>query len=126
MIYKEINIPRETVIVALALFVAFLSTQTFENYAIRIDGFAPRYNLTLFKTIGKLLEKGRSYDGQETQALHINIIYINLLGNLLIFAPVGFCPLSCSKKQNGTKACWLAFACRSPSRLCNSFDHPQF
>ena len=90
MIYKEINIPRETVIVALALFVAFLSTQTFENYAIRIDGFAPRYNLTLFKTIGKLIEKGRGYDGQETQALHIKIIYINLLGNLLIFAPVGF------------------------------------
>ncbi|NLZ27012.1 MAG: VanZ family protein [Chloroflexi bacterium] len=89
-IYKEINIPRELVIIALALFVAFLSTQTFENYAIRIDGFAPRYNLTLFKTIRKLLEKGLGYSGSETYHLHISIIYINLLGNLLIFAPIGF------------------------------------
>lgn len=109
-IHKEINIPRELVIVALALFVAFLSTQTFENYAIRIDGFAPRYNLTLFKTIGKLLEKGLGYSGSETHHLHISIIYINLLGNLLIFAPVGFLAAFLFKQPRWYKSLLAGFA----------------
>lgn len=109
-IHKEINIPRELVIIALALFVAFLSTQTFENYAIRIDGFAPRYNLTLFKTIGKLLEKGLGYSGSETHHLHISIIYINLLGNLLIFAPVGFLAAFLFKQPRWYKSLLAGFA----------------
>jgi len=110
IVYKKINIPRELVIIALALFVAFLSALTFENYAIRISGFAPRFNLTPFKTIGKLIEKGFSYGGEETYHLHIDILYINLLGNLLIFAPVGFLAAFLFKQPRWYKSLLAGFA----------------
>lgn len=88
--YKEFNLSRELVILALALFVAFLSTQTFEPYYIRMTDSMPRYNLIPLKSIRNLFIKGLTYNNPETKHLHTLIIYINLLGNLLIFAPIGF------------------------------------
>ena len=90
IIYKELNLPRELVIIALALFVAFLSTQTFEPYQIRVTGFKPSYNFVPLHSIQKILARGISFNTPETKPLHFAMIYINLLGNVLVFMPVGF------------------------------------
>lgn len=90
IIYKELNLPRELVIIALALFVAFLSTQTFEPYQIKVTAFEPRYNFIPFHSIQKILARGISFNTPETKPLHFAMIYINLLGNVLVFMPVGF------------------------------------
>lgn len=88
--YKNVNIWREIFILALVLYVAFLSIQTFEGFNIRVNGFHPLYNLEPFKSIKTMFTVGMKYNGPETMHLHISTIYINLLGNVLIFAPVGF------------------------------------
>lgn len=88
--YKNVNIWREIFILALVLYVAFLSIQTFEGFNIRVNGFHPLYNLEPFKSIKTMFTIGMKYNGPETMHLHISTIYINLLGNVLIFAPVGF------------------------------------
>ena len=43
--YKNVNIWREIFILALVLYVAFLSIQTFEGFNIRVNVFHPPYNL---------------------------------------------------------------------------------
>lgn len=123
ILYKEINIPREFVIIALVLFVAFLSTQTFQYYEIRMTGFTPRYNLILFETIKKLLAHGLSYGGVETQHLYDEIIYINLLGNLLIFAPVGFLSAFLFKEPRWYKSLLAGFVLSLTIEIVQLFLH---
>ncbi|NLA80687.1 MAG: VanZ family protein, partial [Chloroflexi bacterium] len=53
-------------------------------------GFHPLYNLEPFKSIKTMFTIGMKYNGPETMHLHISTIYINLLGNVLVFMPVGF------------------------------------
>ena len=108
--YKEVNVWRELFIIALVLYVAFLSTQTFEPFDIRANGFEPRYNFEPFKTIKTMYAAGMAYKTPETDHLHVAIIYINLLGNLLIFAPVGFLSAFLFKEPKGYKSVLAGFS----------------
>lgn len=108
--YKEVNVWRELFIIALVLFVAFLSTQTLEPFYIRINAFQPLYNLEPFKTIKTMFTAGMAYKTPETDHLHVAIIYINLLGNLLIFAPMGFLSAFLFKEPKGYKSVLAGFS----------------
>lgn len=108
--FKNVNISRELFIIFLVLFVAFLSIQTFEPFYVRANGFEPRTNLEPFKTIKTMLAVGMAYNMPETNHLHVAIVYINLLGNLLIFTPVSFLSAFLFKEPKDYKSILAGFS----------------
>ncbi|MBO4626611.1 MAG: VanZ family protein [Lachnospiraceae bacterium] len=70
-----------TTIYAIALIAVLFGT--FDMYYRRSLGATPRYNLVPFRTIGEYLE------ALGTGELNRMVVLENLLGNLVLFAPVG-------------------------------------
>ncbi len=86
-IYKQGSWARALTLLILCLFLWFLIHQTLEPYSLVINRFARRPNLIPLK--GLVLMVRRAFIAEQPLIVRM-IVLVNILGNVLIFVPIGF------------------------------------
>ena len=85
IVYKKINLFREILLWGLFLYVAFLLLRTFEPFTILIQREHQRANFVPLQGILSMIEKASIFDQDMTR----RIVFVNIVGNILIFSPLG-------------------------------------
>lgn len=80
------NLTRAVLIWSLFLFTLFLLYRTFEPFVFIPDKRAIKANLIPLKGVMSMIENASKFDDQTTQ----RIVFINIVGNILIFSPFGY------------------------------------
>ena len=80
------NLVRAVLIWGLFLFTLFLLYRTFEPFVFIPDSRALKANLIPLQGIMSMIENASKFDDQTTQ----RIVFLNIVGNILIFSPFGF------------------------------------
>ena len=83
--YGKPDLWREVLVWGLVLYVAFLLYSTFEPFIILLERQDQRANFVPLQGILRMIENASIFDDEVTQ----RIVFINLAGNVLIFAPLG-------------------------------------
>ncbi len=83
--YGKPDFWREVLLWGLVLFVAILLYTTFEPFTVLLVRENQRANFVPLQGILKMIENASIFDDEVTQ----RIVFINLAGNILIFAPFG-------------------------------------
>jgi len=83
--YGKPDFWREVLVWGLVLYVAFLLYNTFEPFTILLERQNQRANLVPLQGILRMIENASIFDDEVTQ----RIVFLNLAGNVLIFAPFG-------------------------------------
>ncbi len=83
--YGKPDFWREVLLWGLVLYVAFLLYNTFEPFTILLERQDQRANFVPMQGILKMIENASIFDDEVTQ----RIVFINLAGNVMIFAPFG-------------------------------------
>lgn len=83
--YGKPDFWREVLIWGLVLYVAFLLYNTFEPFTILLERQDQRANFVPLQGIMKMIENASIFDDEVTQ----RIVFLNLAGNVLVFAPFG-------------------------------------
>lgn len=96
MQYGKPDFWREVLLWGLLLYVAFLLYNTFEPFAILLERQDQRANFVPLQGILKMIENASIFDDEVTQ----RIVFINLAGNVLIFAPFGLAIPLLEKRLN--------------------------
>ena len=79
------NLVRAALISALFLFVIFLLYRTFEPFEFTSGWSSPKANLKPVQGILSMIENASKFDDDLTR----RIVFINIVGNILIFSPFG-------------------------------------
>lgn len=85
-IHKRANLLRELTLTILFLFLWFLIRQTLEPFILVLDQTPQPPNLVPLRGLVLMLERAIAVDHSFTRW----IVAINILGNILIFVPIGF------------------------------------
>lgn len=83
--YKKINIFREILLWGLFLYISILLFRTFEPFTILLEREGQRANFKPLQGILLMIEKASIFDQDMTR----RIVFINIVGNILIFSPLG-------------------------------------
>lgn len=101
-VYRRGSLPRELTLALLFLFLWFLIQRTLEPFILVLDRTPEEPNLVPLRGLVQMLERAIDVDHHFTWL----IVAINILGNVLIFVPIGF--LVSVLTPNRHKG-WLAF-----------------
>lgn len=85
IVYKKINLFREILLWVMFLYVIFLLFRTFEPFTILIQREHQRANFVPLQGILSMIEKASIFDQDMTR----RIVFVNIVGNILIFSPLG-------------------------------------
>jgi len=85
IVYRKIDFFREILLWAMLLYVIFLLFRTFEPFTILIEREHQRANFVPLQGILSMIEKASIFD----QDLTRRIVFVNIVGNILIFSPLG-------------------------------------
>ena len=85
IVYKKINLFREILLWVMFLYVIFLLFRTFEPFTILIQREHQRANFIPLQGILSMIEKASIFDQDMTR----RIVFVNIVGNILIFSPLG-------------------------------------
>ncbi len=85
IVYKKINLFREILLWVMFLYVIFLLFRTFEPFTILIQREHQRANFIPLQGILSMIEKASIFDQDMTR----RIVFVNIVGNILLFSPLG-------------------------------------
>lgn len=85
IVYRKIDFFREILLWAMLLYVIFLLFRTFEPFTILIEREHQRANFIPLQGILSMIEKASIFDQDMTR----RIVFVNIVGNILLFSPLG-------------------------------------